>query len=83
MVVYLIECRVCGNQHNGSILTNFRARANYYKSTHRNFREEQKISNQAPNQKHFQEHYLQSDLIGIPDRKITIMDNAETEKSLR
>ena len=31
MVVYLIECRICGKQYNGSTVTKFRARANNYK----------------------------------------------------
>ena len=53
MVVYLIECRVCGKQYNGSTVTKFRARVNNYKSTHRNFRREQILSNQARNQKVF------------------------------
>ena len=54
-----------------------------YKITHCNFRKEQKLSNQAHNQNRFHEHYLQSDHNGICDWKITIMDNVETEKSLR
>ena len=45
IVVYLIECRVCRKQYNGSTVTIFPARANKYKSTHRNFRKEQKQSN--------------------------------------
>ena len=61
MIVYLIECRVCGKQYNGSTVTKFRARANNYKSTHCNFRKEQILSNQARNQKRFHEHYLQND----------------------
>ena len=56
MVVYLIECRVCGKQYNGSTVTKFRARANNYKRTHRNFRKEQILSNQVCNQKRFHEH---------------------------
>ena len=47
MVVYLIECRSCGKQYNGGTVTKFCARANNYKNTHRNFRKEQKLSNQA------------------------------------
>ena len=58
MVAYLMECRVCRKQYNGSTVTKFRARANNCKSTHRNFREEQTLSNQARNQKRFHEHYL-------------------------
>ena len=37
MVVHLIECRICGKQYNGNTVTKFRARANYYKRTQRNF----------------------------------------------
>ena len=83
MVVYLIECRVCGKQYNGSIVTKFCARANNYKSTHRNFRKKQILSNQARNQKGFQEHYLQNEHKGICDWEITIIDHAEMVKSLR
>ena len=77
-VVYLIECRVCGKQYNGSTMTKFRARANNCKSMHCNFRKEQILSNQARNQKLFHEHYLQNDHNGICDWQITIIDNAET-----
>ena len=44
MVAYLTECRIWGNQYNGSTVTTFRARANNYKSTHRNFRQKQILS---------------------------------------
>ena len=83
MVVYLIECRVCGKQYNGSTVTKFRARDNNYKSTHSNFRKEQILSNQARNQKRFHEDYLQNDLNGICDWIITITEHAETVKPLR
>ena len=83
MIVYLIECRVCRKQYNGSTVTKFRPRADNYKSTHRNFRKEQTLSNQACNQKRFHEHYLQNDHNGISNWKITIIDHAETVKSLR
>ena len=83
MVVYLIECRLCGTQYNGSTIRKFRARANNYKSTHRNFWKEQILSNQARNQKLFHEHYLQNDYKVLCDWEITIRDNAETVKSLR
>ena len=68
MVVYLIECRVCGKQYNGSTVTKFRARANNYKSTHHNFRKEQI---------RFHEHYLQNEHNRICDWEITIIDLAE------
>ena len=78
MVVYLIECRVCGKQYNGSTVTKFRARANNYKSTHCNFRKEQIMSSEARNQKRFHKHYLQNDHNGICEWEITIIDQAES-----
>ena len=45
MVVYLIECLVCGKQHNGSTMTKICARANNYKDKHCNLRKQQKLSN--------------------------------------
>ena len=60
MVVYLIEFRVCRKQYNSSAVTKFRARANNYKSTHRNFWKEQKLSNQARNQKRYHQRYLEN-----------------------
>ena len=39
-VVYLIECRICRKQYNGSTARKFRARSNNYKSTDRNFQKE-------------------------------------------
>ena len=83
MVIYLIECRVCGMQCNSSTVTKFCTTANNYKSTHRNFRKEQILSNQARNQKCFHEYYLQNDHYGICDWKIKIIDHDETVKSLR
>ena len=83
MVVYLIECRVCGNQYNGSTVTKFCARANNYKSTHRYFRKEQILSNQARDQKRFHKYYLQNDHNGICDWEITIIDHAEIFKAKR
>ena len=82
MVVYLIECTICKKQYNGSSMTKFCARANNYKSTHRNFRKEQILSNQTGNQKRFWEH-LQNDHNGICDWEVAIIDHAETVKSLR
>ena len=83
MLVYLIEYRICRKQCNGSTVTKFCARANNYKSTHRNFWKEQILSNQAQNQKRFHEHYLQNDNNGIYDWEIAIIDHAETVKALR
>ena len=83
MVVYLIEYSVCGKHCNGSTVAKFRARANNYKSTHCNFQKEQKLSNQARNQKRFYERYLQSGHNGICDWEITVIHHAETEKAKR
>ena len=58
MIVYLIECSVCGKQYNGNAVTKFRARANNYKSTHCHFWKEQTLSNQARNERRFHQHYL-------------------------
>ena len=60
MVVCLIEFRICGKQYNGSIVTTFCARGNNFKSTHRNFRKEQKVPKKAHNQERFHEDFLQS-----------------------
>ena len=57
----MTKCRVCRNKYDGSTVTKFRATANNYKSTYRNFWKEQILSNQACNQKRFHKHYLQND----------------------
>ena len=65
IVAHLIDCRICGKRYNGSTVTKFRARANNYKNTHHLFQREQKLSNQALNQKRFQEDFLQNGHNGI------------------
>ena len=79
----MIECRICRKQYHGSTLAKCRARADNYKSTHPNYWEEQIVSNQARNQKRFNEHYLQNDHNEICDWEMTIVDHTETGKSLR
>ena len=64
-------------------MTKLRARANNYRRTHRSFRKEQKLSNKVCHQTHFHGQYLKSDHYGICDWEIRIIDNAQTEKSLR
>ena len=83
MVIYLIEFRVCRKQYSSSTVTKFRARANNYKSTHRNFWKEQKLSNQTRNQKRYLEHYLENGHNEICDWEITVIDHTEKEKFLR
>ena len=61
MVVNLIECSVCRKQYESTNVTKFSARANNYKSTHRNVWKGQKLPNQARNQKHHYKHYLEND----------------------
>ena len=61
MVVYLIECSVCRKQYKSTTVTKFSTRVNNYKSTHRNFWNGQKLSNQARNQKHHCKHCLEND----------------------
>ena len=72
-----MECTACRKHYNGSTVTKFCARVNY-KSTHLNFWKEQKVSNQAGNQK----SYLQNDHSRICDWEIKIIVHAEMEKSL-
>ena len=81
MVLYMVECKFCGKQYNGSTVTKFRARANNYKSMHCNFRKDQILSNQAHNQKRFHKNSLQNDHHGICDWEITIIDHHKTVKS--
>ena len=57
MAFYLIEYEICGKQYTGSTKTNFRSRANNYKSTQRKFVDKEVISKQALKQKRFHEHY--------------------------
>ena len=56
MVVNLIECSVCRKQYKSTTVTKFSARANEYKTTHRNFWKGQKLSNQACIQKPHYKH---------------------------
>ena len=79
----MLGCRVCKKQCNGSTVTKFRARANNYKGTHRNFQKEQKLSKQTRDQKRFHKRYLQKHHNGTCDWEITIIDDADREKSLR
>ena len=79
LVVYLIECRVCRKQCHSSAVTKCGARANNYKSTHRNFWKLKKLSDQARNQKRYHEYYRENDHNGICGWEITIIDQAKKE----
>ena len=83
MAVYLIECRVCGEQYTGSTKTRFRSRANNYKSTHRKFINKKEVPKQALKQKRFHDHYCTKSHTGIEDWVITLIERADTLKELR
>ena len=57
VVVYLIECQICGEQYNGSTKTKFRYRVNNYKSTLRRFMNKETVPREALKPKRFHEHY--------------------------
>ena len=80
MVVYLIECKICGEQYTGSTKTKFRSRANNYKSTQRKFMNKEAVPKQALKQKRFHEHYCSDRHNGIEDWVITLIDSADTLK---
>ena len=58
MAVYLIECRICGEQYTYSTKTKFRSLTNIYKSTHQKFISKKEVPNQTLKQKRFHEHYF-------------------------
>ena len=53
MAVYLIECKICGEQYTGSTKTKFRSRASNYKSLQRNSMKKEAVPKQALKQKRF------------------------------
>ena len=62
-VVYLLKCRICGEvPYAGRAKTKFRARFDDYKSAHRSYRKEGKVSQQR-----FHEHYGEDSHNGIDD----------------
>ena len=83
MAVYLIECKIWGEQYTGSTKTKFRSRANKYKSTQRKFMNKEVVPKQAPKQKRFHEHYCSDRHNGIEGWVINLIDTAETLKELR
>ena len=83
MAVYLIECKICGEQYTGSTRTKFRSRANNYKSTQRKFVNKEAVPKQALKQKRFHEHYCSDRHNGIEDWVITLIDSVDTLKELR
>ena len=65
MAVYLIECKICGEQYTGSTKTKFRYRANNYKLTQRKLMNKEAVPKQALKQKRFHEHYCSDRHNGI------------------
>ena len=83
MAVYLIECELCGEQYTGSTKTKFRSRENNYKSTQRKFVNKEAVPKQALIQKRFQEHYCSDRHNSIEDWVVTLIDSADTLKTLK
>ena len=83
MAVYLIECKICGEQYTGSTKTKFRSRANNYKSTQRKFMNKDAVQKQALKQKCFHKDYCSDRHYGLEDWVITLIDDANTLKELR
>ena len=79
MTVYLIECKIFGEQYTGSTKTKFRSRVNNYKSTHRKFMNKEAVPKQALKQK----RYCSDRHNSIEDWVITLIDSAHTFKELR
>ena len=82
MAVYLIECKICGEQYTGSTKTKFRYRANNYKRTQRKFMNKEAVPKQALKQKVFMNITVQIDIIK-EDWVITLTDSADTLRKLR
>ena len=53
LIVYLIECKICGEQYTGSTKTKFRSSANNYKSMQWKFMNKEAVPKQVLKQKHF------------------------------
>ena len=83
MVVYLMECKICGDQDTGTTKKKFRSRANKYKSKQRKFLNKETVSKQALKQKRFPEHDYPDRHNGIEDWVFTLIDSADTLKELR
>ena len=77
MAVYLTECNICCEQYTRSTKTNFRSRANNYKSTQRKFMNKEAVPMQALQQKRFHELYCSDINNGIEDWVITVIDSAD------
>ena len=72
IVVYLIQCEICGEQYTGSTKTKFRCRANNDKSMQRKFVNKGTVLKQALKQKCFYEQYSSDRRNGIEDWVITL-----------
>ena len=86
-VIYLLQCETCSSQYVGSTITKFRYRFNNYKSKHAKYREQYFNGTLDPNdaiqQASFHNHFCQGNHVGLNDWSITLIDQANTEESLR
>ena len=83
MAVYLIECKIGGEQYTGSTKTKFRSSTNNYKSMQRKFMNKEAVPKKALKQKRFHEHYCSDRHNGIQNWVITLIDSTDTLKELR
>ena len=83
MTVYLIECKICGEQYTRSTKTKFSSRANNSKSVQRKFTNKDVVPKHTLKQKRFHEHYCPDRHNGIEDWVIILIDSANTLKELR
>ena len=83
MAVYLIKCKICGEQYTGSTKTKLRSRADKYKTMQRKFVKKKAVPKQALKQKRFHKNYCSDKHNAIEDWVITLIDSADTLKELR
>ena len=80
MAVYLIECKICGEEYTGSTKTMLGSWENDYKSTQRKFMNKEAVQKQALKQKRCHEYYCSDRHNGIEDWVITLIDSGDTLK---
>ena len=87
LVVYLVNCKVCGIQNVGSTVNKYRTRFNNYKSVHRKFRNQttkgHSKGKQAFCQEKFHKHFCSDGHSGIEDWEIILIDKATSKEELR
>ena len=76
-VVYLISCKTCHKQYNGSS-EEFRGRFNNYTCAHRNYRKNTKVKQES-----FHAHFADSIHSGDGDWEVRLIDQSDTTEDLR